>query len=107
MNRSPFFLLAQTPHDAASFLLAQKGSGKFVLTLNTELLARSHQPRRNDRRLPRYVRRHRARLPNSRHPRQPNYRRLPTRHLEARKRRRQGSARRVRMRYEVEKLQRR
>ena len=41
MNRSPFFLLAQTPHDAASFLLAQKGSGKFVLTLNTELLARS------------------------------------------------------------------
>ena len=40
MNTSSFFLPAKTPVQAASFLLGEKGSGKFVLTLNTELLAR-------------------------------------------------------------------
>ena len=40
MHTSTFFLPAKTPTDAASFLLCEKGSGKFVLTLNTELLAR-------------------------------------------------------------------
>lgn len=40
MNTSSFFLPAKTPVQAASFLLGEKGSGKFVLTLNTEMLAR-------------------------------------------------------------------
>ncbi len=36
----PFFLPVPNASSAASFLLTQKGSGRFVLTLNTELLAR-------------------------------------------------------------------
>lgn len=40
MPSSPFFLPVQDPSSAASFLLSQKGSGNFVLTLNTEMLAR-------------------------------------------------------------------
>ena len=39
MSLSPFFLPVQTASSAASFLLAQKGSGNFVLTLNIEMLA--------------------------------------------------------------------
>lgn len=36
----PYLIPANTPQDAATFLLSQKGSGNFVLTVNTELLAR-------------------------------------------------------------------
>lgn len=36
----PLLIPANTPQAAASFLLAQKRSGGFVLTLNTEILAR-------------------------------------------------------------------
>ena len=41
MSLSPYFLPVQTASSAASFLLSQKGSGNFVLTLNTELIARA------------------------------------------------------------------
>lgn len=40
MQSSPFFLSVHDPSSAASFLLSQKGSGNFVLTFNTEMLAR-------------------------------------------------------------------
>lgn len=39
MSLSPYFLPVQTASSAASFLLSQKGSGDFVLTLNIEMLA--------------------------------------------------------------------
>ena len=41
MQHFPFFLPVTTPTSAASFLLSQKGSGNFVLTLNTEMIARA------------------------------------------------------------------
>ena len=41
MQHFPFFLPVTTPSSAASFLLSQKGSGNFVLTLNTEMIARA------------------------------------------------------------------
>ena len=41
MQHSPYFLPVTTPSSAASFLLSQKGSGNFVLTLNIEMIARA------------------------------------------------------------------